>query len=320
MDVAVCLGVDDLTSPLMAAARAAWPGWCAARPELAVVDDLEALPDWTRQADVAEKGRVLAVLAALTAEDANAVTALAWLLVPGATRIAATLTDLHPDVGGLVAGQLWIEARRAHELAGHSIAAEVLRRTRREVCAELGVGDAARRRDRVWAESVRVETGEDVEPAADGYESEDMLFERVTELMMDAIDDNAIHVFDAWLLCVLASLAARLEVAGHRGRMGLTTPAVIDELAGMVHLSARAIRRRAATALDRLAEFVEVRASPARFAVWRARHTSCPVTPAEEMQLVITEDADAQFFRVRDLPPGAWAPDVGPERRRSGPA
>jgi hypothetical protein len=66
-----------------------------------------------------------------------------------------------------------------------------------------------------------------------------------------------------------------------------------------------------------LAEYVKVRDDPDRFAVWRAQHPTCPVTPAEEMQLVITEECDAHFFRARDLPPDAWAPDVSVKRRRS---
>jgi hypothetical protein len=300
----------------MEAACRAWPRWCDADPGLAVVDELAELPEWRRRAAKHERNDVLARLAAMTASDTNAVAALAWLLIPRAITIATDLSDLHPDIDGLVAGQLWIEVSRSHELDGRAIAGAILGRTRREVCAELGVGDRARRRDRVWAESVRVGDVGELDVAADEYESQDELFDQVTMLMIDAMDANAIHVFDAWLLGDLASVAAQMGVAGKRGRMGLTTPAVIDEVADMVHLSPRAIRRRVTTALDRFAEYVRVRESPGLFAVWKAQHTSCPVTPAEEMQLVLTEECDAHFFRVRDLPPDAWAPDVSPERRR----
>src|SRR5689334_9459181 len=116
MDLAKCLGVGDLDSPLMLAARAAWRRWCAEDPALGVVVELEELRDWTRQASRAAKDAVLARLAALTATEAEAVTTLAWLLVPGAARIAIELRDLHPDIDAMVAGQLWIEASRAHEL------------------------------------------------------------------------------------------------------------------------------------------------------------------------------------------------------------
>ena len=251
-------------------------------------------------------------MAELTAYDDNAAVVLAWLLLPGATRVATELGDLHPDIDGLVAGQLWIEVSDAHRLCTRHVRATILARTRREVAAELGVGDLARRRDRVWAESVRVEP-DDV-AMVDDDESLGDPFDQITDLMIDALGANAIHVFDAWLIDALAARAAALGVPGHRGRSGLTAPVVIDGFADMVHLSARAIRRRASAALDRLAQYVAARDDPELFAVWRARHTSCPVTPAEEMQLVLTEENDAHFFRFRDLPPGAWAPDVSPER------
>ncbi len=316
MGIAVHLGLGGRESPMLVAPRAAWRQWCDVDSSLAVVPELDDLPAWTREAGGPEKIEVLLKVAELTANDSKAAVVLAWVLLPGATRIAAELSDLHPDIDGLVAGQLWIEVSEAHRLSTRRVAATILARTRREVCADLGVGELATRRDRVWVNAVRIENGDDLDAPATGHEPLDDLFDQVTELMIDAMGANAIHVFDAWLLGALASLAAQMGVAGHRGRMGLTTPAVVEQLADRVHLSARAIRRRATTALDRLAEYVEVRENPERFAVWHAQHTSCPVTPAEEMQLVLTEDCDAHFFRVRDLPPDAWAPDVSPERRR----
>jgi hypothetical protein len=151
MDLAKCLGIGDLDSPLMLASRAAWHRWCAEDSALGVVAELDDLWDWSRQASRTAKDDVLARLAALTATEPEAVTALAWLLLPGATRIAVALRDLHPDIDAIVSGQLWIEAARAHESTGTGVASAVLRRTRSEVMAELGVGDAAERRDRAWA-------------------------------------------------------------------------------------------------------------------------------------------------------------------------
>lgn len=315
MGLTTNLGVDDDESPLMVAAYRAWTRWCAADPALAVVEDLGDLPAWTRRAPWSAKSAVLANLAALTAYDEEAVTALVWLLIPGATRIADNLRDLHPDIDGMVAGQLWIEAARAHELDGGKVAAKILGRTRREVGADLGVGDLARRRDRVWAEATRGEYDNTIGFALEDHESQDDAFWDLTGLMIEAMDVNAIHVFDAILLGDLARVAAELDVAARRGRMGLTTPAVVDVVAECVHLSSRAIRRRASAALDRLAEYVSVRDDEAKFLVWRAQHPTCQVTAAEEMHLVINEDHDAHFFRVRDLPPGAWAPDVAASRR-----
>lgn len=57
-----------------------------------------------------------------------------------------------------------------------------------------------------------VDEGDDIDP-----------FWEVTGLMIEAIDAKTLHVFDAWLLGELARIAAELEVAGRRGRSGLTT-------------------------------------------------------------------------------------------------
>ena len=205
---------------------------------------------------------MLGVLAEMTAHDPEAITALLWALLPGAEALARRLGDLPGDSEGLVAGQLWIEVSQAHLLRTRSVAGAILACTRREVSAELGVGDLAARRDRVWAEAVCVADAAQLECAGDEYESQDELVGQVEGLEVDAMEAHAINAFDAWLLDRLASVAARLEVPGHRGRMGLTTPAVVEELGRMVHLSPRAIRRRATTALERLAEYVKVRDDP----------------------------------------------------------
>ena len=64
MGVAALLGVEDLGTPLMEAACRAWPRWCDADPELAVVDELAELPEWMRHAARHEGNDVLARLAA----------------------------------------------------------------------------------------------------------------------------------------------------------------------------------------------------------------------------------------------------------------
>lgn len=317
MSVADRCGLDDLDGVQMLAARAAWLRWSTEWPQLRVVEGLADIHGWTRSVSSREANEVLGVLAAMTDREPEAVTALVWALLPGAEALARRLGDLPGDSEGLVAGQLWIEVSQAHLLHTRRVAGAILACTRREVSAELGVGDLATRHDRVWAEAVCVADPAQLACAGDDYEFQDELVGQVERLEVEAMEAYAINAFDAWLLDRLASVAARLDVPGHRGRMGLTTPVVVDELGRIVHLSPRAIRRRATTALDRLAEYVKVRDDPDKFAVWRAQHPTCPVTAAEEMQLVITDECDAHFFRVRDLPPGAWAPDVLPGRRRS---
>ncbi len=315
VSVADRLGLQDLEGELMCAARAAWRRWSATHQSLAVVPEFDDLRDWTRAAPVDEANAVLGALASMTETDGGAVTALVWALLPGAEARARKLRDLDGDIDGLFASQLWVECSSAHRLKDGRIAGAILGQTTREVCAHLGVGDLARRRDRFMVDARELLPGDDVAVVDEGGDIDP--FWEVTRLMIEAIDAKALHVFDAWLLGELARIAAELDVAGRRGRSGLTTPAVVDELAATVHLSARAIRRRATTALDRWAEFLRVRDDPDAYPAWRAKHRDCAVTSAEEMQLVLNEDGPAEFFRTRDLPPDAWAPDVPPERRRS---
>jgi hypothetical protein len=77
---------------------------------LAVVDDLAGLQAWTRRAEREDKDRVRGRLAELARTKQAARTSLVWLLLPGAIRLAERLLDLTPEIDGLVAGQIWIDA------------------------------------------------------------------------------------------------------------------------------------------------------------------------------------------------------------------
>jgi len=283
--MAECLGLAGAEPLVLDAARLAWPRWCAADPELAVVGDPAALPAWTRSASGTQKGVVIRALATLTATEEPAATVLAWMLLPGATLLAHRLRDLDANIDELVAGQLWIEVARAHQVRGGRIAAAILRRTRHEVCAELGVGDPGRRRDRAWASAVRLElpdvsvTAEDEAPYA--FELE--------ELLADAVKDRAIIGFDVWLLWQLAQVADERAAPAHRGRMGLTTPGVIATVAVDAKRPAETLRKRAMRAIDRLQAYVEVRDDEVRLAEWRARHPVLALTAREEMELAISD-------------------------------
>jgi hypothetical protein len=271
----------------MGEARVAWRRWCASDLTLGVVGELDDLPEWTRHAPGAAKDDVLARLAALTATEQDAVTALAWLLVPGATSIAVKLRDLHPDIGGVVAGQLWLEASRAHELTGSGVARAILRRTRSEVMAELGVGDAAERRDRAWAHASPADgsledlTAPDPEPFADYT---------LLELLKAALIDGAVVPFDLDLLWQLAQAADRLGAPVHRGRMGLTSTAVIQAFSEQMHLNARSVRRRAGEVLDRLQAYASVRDDAEALARWKVHHPPLVLSAREQLELAIEEE------------------------------
>lgn len=319
MDVAACCGLADAGSALMEDARAAWRRWCQQDRELAVVDELDELRAWTLDATAVKKNALLAKVAALTRDDPSAVTALVWLLLPGAAALADELRDLAPDIDGLVPGQLWIEAADAYRPNGRRVASAVLRQTRREVCAELGVGDAAMRRDRVWAQAVRVDHFDESIPAPDDQDMDPL--PEMLALFVEAEGLGAINGFDFMLLDELAKKAHELGAPTHRGRMGLTSPAVVEAFAAPLHLSARALRRRAAKAIDRIAEYVGVRGDPERLAVWRARHRRPAVlSAAEQTQLAL---AEAEFYPwIKDLAPeySVRAPDADEDPRSAGSA
>lgn len=162
MSVVERCGLGEPEGSVLAPVRDAWPRWREQHPELGVVEDRVALVGWTRSVPSVEANRLLALLAVLTASEPVAVTALVWALLPGAEKIARRMADLHPDIEGLVAGQLWIEAAQAHRHTMRrrtgKVAAAILAETRREVLAELGVGERGRRRDPVFADAVYDET------------------------------------------------------------------------------------------------------------------------------------------------------------------
>jgi hypothetical protein len=242
MSVAQCLGLDDVDGPAMAAAAVVWKRWCHREPELAVVDDLLDLPDWTRRASTVAKDGLLARLHRLAQDDAEAAVVMTWLLLPGATRLADSLRDLSPDIDALTAGELWLQIRTAP--SQRCVAASVLRAVRRSLLAELGHAEAAQRRDRIWASTT----------LCDNAESLDLLA-GLPELHADAVFESSQLVQHALLGGVLslpdASLLQQLAVAA----AGLTSPQVVEDVSRYRLASARSVRRRASTLMDRLGRY-----------------------------------------------------------------
>ena len=293
MSVAGCLGLLDCDGALMCEAREAWRRWARERPEIAVVQDLVDLPEWALAAPN-DANAVLGVLASMTEFEPEAITALVWALLPGAEKVARQATDLSDDIDGLVASQLWVEASAAYRLITPNIAGAIVGQTRREVLADLGVGGFARRRDRAMTGA----TGDPdllnevpcVEPEADPGPV-------LTELFQTGLAEGAINGLDYWLLWALAVEADRQDVPAHRGRLGLTAPAVVEAVADEANLAPRSLRKRAARALDRLIEYVDARDDSQRFAAWKAQHRQRDLTIWDEMELSLVE-AELERFRV----------------------
>ena len=253
MSVARCLGLDDVDGPAMTAAGVAWQRWCHREPELAVVADLVDLPDWTRRASTVAKDDLLARLHRLAQDNAEAAVVLAWLLLPGATRLADKLRDLSPDIDALTAGELWLQIRtRPSE---RCVAANILRAVRRSLLAELGHAEAAQRRDRTWASTTLCDHAEDLDILAGLPEVRaDAVFES-SHLVQHALLAGVLSLPDASLLQQLADAAAEHSAPSRRGRAGLTSPAVVEFVSRYSPQSVRSVRRRASKLMDRLGRY-----------------------------------------------------------------
>lgn len=280
MSVADHCGLGDPESPLLARARAGWLRWCERDPALTVVADLLDLRAWTRRAEADAKDQVLATLAGLARHDHDAALALVWLLIPGAASLASRLQDLSPDIDQLIAGQLWVEVTKSHQLPGRGMAQAILNGTRREVMAELGVGHLARARDRVWTDVTLLDRID--ERAALVETAPPDAVEELTELPDGALRDRAIGCFELWLLLELTDEATARAAPLRRGRAGLTSPTVAEAVANKRPEAARTLRRRAGDALDQLIAYAAVRLDDRRVDQWRADHPWRPLTWQEQ--------------------------------------
>jgi hypothetical protein len=277
----------------MCEARLAWRRWTRQRPEVAVVEDLVDLPEWALAAPN-KANAVLGVLASMTESEPEAITALVWALLPGAEKVARQVTDLSDDIDGLVASQFWVEASAAYRLTTPNIAGAIVGQTRREVLADLGVGDFARRRDR----AMTCANGDpDLLNEIPCVERELDPGSVLTELFQTGLEEGAINGLDYWLLWALAAEADRQDVPAHRGRLGLTAPVVVEAVADEANLAPRSLRKRATRALDRLVEYVDARDDPKRYAEWKAQHRQRELTIWDEMELTLVE-AELERFRL----------------------
>ncbi|HQR28367.1 MAG TPA: hypothetical protein PLP61_15095, partial [Nocardioides sp.] len=201
----------------------------------------------------ATKDVLLVRLHRLAQDDAEAATVLAWLLLPGATRLADGLRDLSPDIDALTAGELWLQIRSRP--ANRCVAAAILRAVRRSLLAELGRSEAARRSDRTWANTTLCDNPEDLDLLASVPELHaDAVFE-TSLLMQSALLRGLVSLSDASLLKQLAEAAEERFAPARRGRAGLTSPSVVEYVARDRPQSVRWIRRRASVLMDRLCRY-----------------------------------------------------------------
>jgi hypothetical protein len=300
MSVATCLGLDKPNGPPLMAAVAAWQRWCHQDPDLAVVEDLVELPEWTRRAETAEKDVLLSRLHLMAQFDAEAAVVVTWLLLPGARKLASRLADLSSDIDVLVSGALWIRVRTRP--ASRCVASTILRDVRQCVLSELGIGEHARRADPAWTRTTtyddpdHLRSKEDLQPTV-AAESESGF------LVQAAVLDGAISSTDANLLLSLAQTAEELGTPARRGRAGLMAPVVIEVVTSHWPMSARSIRRRVSEILERLGDFARDRQVADDLSDFVATHDLPPVEMAEFLELylwdLIEEHLD-DFHRESD--------------------
>lgn len=256
MSVAKCLGVDDLDAPNMRELRAEWPRWRRISNDLPDVDDLKDLPRWMRDAEPTRRDEVLTALRRIVEGDRRAYVALAWLLMPGAARVAGRIRRLADEIDEVVAGQLWIQICDHSPDDDKYVAKKILDCVYRESMAELGVGDLAKRRDEGWAMTVLVDAFDEsilAGPADDGVTGKEVL----ADLLQRGIDSGRLAESDRGLLFDLADAAEQIDAPGRRGRGGLMTPSVTQLVEEAHAMSSRSIRRRASGAITAIREEAE---------------------------------------------------------------
>jgi hypothetical protein len=248
MSVATYLGVANVDSPPLQEAVRSWPTWRQVEPRLSKVDHLLDLPTVLRSAPFVERDTTLATLAKIGTGDVVAVTALTWLLCPGASKVARRLADLSPDIDCLVAGQLWVNAATYDWRRPRRVAGAILSQTRRGVLAHLDKGDRARRRDRSWAYRVPLEClDHQISVGAEPSASQEL-----AELLNDALDVGVVTADECHLLLHLTVTADRLAAPAGRGLAGLTAAAVAKQVSQHYGCSVSTIRHRAGAAIKKL--------------------------------------------------------------------
>ena len=235
----------------------AWPRWSELHPDLLLAGDPVGLRAWLRSAGPAEVDEVLFDLAVLAAEDGgddpDAARALAWVLAPAVSALAARLSSL-PGVDHAVASELWLAVRTFPWRRLRKVAANILSRVRTAVLKDQSVGREARRADPVWAARCPLDDFEGLDTRASPDDADEVPPEvLLAEVMSSAIHRGVISVEDRDLLLALAAEIDRHPEASSRSRGGFMTSAVCAAVGARLGCSIRTVRRRALRALDALA-------------------------------------------------------------------
>lgn len=247
--------------------EALWPTWAAADPRIRVTD-FEGLRCFQRSGETHQVRELIAALASRAAiegaDDPDAASALAFMLIPGAVVIARNLREWvdqsRPDwasdlaaLDALVASELWRTIREfpAHHL--ENVVGNVLARTKYACRRELGDRLQLHRAHSVWPDTTLVDDLDELDrllyAASEGPCPTTV---RVREALKDGIDAGLIDLAEADLLYEVSERVGDLGYNLVRGSGGLTSHQVAAQLAAAEGISTMTMRRRIQRALDAL--------------------------------------------------------------------
>ena len=254
MSVATLLGIADPEQGHLAQARDRWSLWVEEAPQLAVVEGPVELKAWlavmTGQGATAstrdEADVVLGALARTASprggDEVAAAMTLAFVLLPGARAIAASLRRFTADSDQVVASQLWLEIRayRWERLA--RVATNILGNTRREALRQVIIDDCALLDPcaQTW-QLLTTQSRPEVEDARDTFERT----WRMRFLLERAVAEKVITDWDRTVLMTLARVATEHGAPPERGSGGLYSRPVLTKVAQDLGWSVSTVRRRA---------------------------------------------------------------------------
>lgn len=276
MSVGELLGLDG-NSALLATARRRWPVWVAADVRLAQASSFDDLIAKLRGMPIDQGDSCRHALARLAATDGGddpiAAVALAKILLPGTTLLAARLTNLvcgggstfvsRDRVNQAVAAQLWIEVRSFDWQHLTKVGGNILMNVRAAVLRDLGDVGQLERSDRTWARTdsmdherlslvVEVMGGPAPSPASgsDLWTSAD----EVSHVLGWACQNKVITESDGALIRCLLAEAEQVEVRStSRSAGNLCGRELSEAVARKVGVSSATVRRRASRSVKAIA-------------------------------------------------------------------
>jgi hypothetical protein len=266
MGVAEQLGIEDEDGELLALAARRWRDWARDDGRLDPVTDLGALRPWLKRATERDADEVLQALARRAAidggDDRAAAATLAWALLPGACLLAHRLRTLSERIDEVVAAQLWLEIRSFAWERLTRVAANILMNTRTGVLMECDAASQLARHDPTWHQIYQVEPDASFwgELRATHAQPEPTAAEELLDLLSWACDNRVISDQDRSLLLSLVAAADRSDATTYRrGRGGLLSNELSEQVAKEFGIAPVTVRRRAGRSIEALSQVCQTR-------------------------------------------------------------